>query len=49
MENAAAASGVSELFKYYPVRPIKDYTLLLRETLTALGGRASDNPVRRSC
>jgi uncharacterized circularly permuted ATP-grasp superfamily protein len=33
-----------ELFRHYPVRPIKDYPLLLRETLLRAAPRASDNP-----
>jgi uncharacterized circularly permuted ATP-grasp superfamily protein len=34
-----------ELFTYYPVRPIKDYPSLLRETLLHTAPRFSENPV----
>ena len=34
-----------ELFTYYPVRPIKDYPLLLRETLLHTAARSVENPV----
>jgi len=33
-----------ELFTYYPVRPVKDYPLLLRETLLHTAPRFSENP-----
>ena len=34
-----------ELFTYYPVRPIKHYPSLLRETLVHAAPRSSENPV----
>jgi uncharacterized circularly permuted ATP-grasp superfamily protein len=34
-----------ELFTYYPVRPIKDYPSLLRETLLHAAPRFTENPV----
>ncbi|HYE92612.1 MAG TPA: circularly permuted type 2 ATP-grasp protein [Terriglobales bacterium] len=33
-----------ELFRHYPVRPVKDYPLLLREALVRAAPRAGDNP-----
>lgn len=46
LENRALLHRVfPEFFSSYPVRPIRDYPHLLRETLRHAAGRASENPV----
>jgi uncharacterized circularly permuted ATP-grasp superfamily protein len=45
LENRSLLQRVfPELFSHYPVRPIKDYPLLLRETLLRAAPRAGENP-----